>query len=115
MTVAVLERRARHRVPESELEARRRSATTLITNLLRCVLWLMGNGIHVIGFDGSRRGDSDRVTVRVTASPYLHILFGVDGCYWRRRRQEGVLTIYTWCAERFDCRIEWEDVQCRAS
>lgn len=55
------------------------------------------------------------MTVCVTASPYLHILIGADNCYWRQRRQEGVLTIYTWCAERFGCQIEWEDVQCRAS
>ncbi len=87
-------------------------ASGRITNLMRCVLWLIKHGICVIGFIGKREHGIDRVTVTVAASPYLHILFGRDGCAWRERRQEGALTIYTWFGERFGCRVEWEEVIC---
>ena len=98
-------------VPENARDAATTSATRLITDLLRCVLWLLKHGIYVIGFSGERRaGGADRIVVRVAASPHLYILFGRDGCSWRQRRQDGALTIHTWFGERFGCRVEWEEV-----
>lgn len=98
-------------VPESARDAATTSATRLITDLLRCVLWLLKHGIYVIGFNGTRSvGGADRVTVRVAASPHLYVLFGRDGCAWHKRIQDGALTKYTWAGERFGCRVEWEEV-----
>lgn len=98
-------------VPETARDAATTSAARLITDLLRCVLWLLKHGIYVIGFSGERRaGGVDRVVVRVAASPHLYILFGRDGCTWHKRIQDGALTKYTWAGERFGCRVEWEEV-----
>lgn len=84
-------------------------AVRLITNLLRCVLFLIKSGVYVIGFKGWRSGAGvDRVTVQVAASPYLHRLFQGD-CSWQERRQEGCLTIFTWFSIRFGIRVEWEE------
>lgn len=83
-------------------------AVRLITNLLRCVLWLIKNGVFVLGFKGWAMNGVDHVTVSVAASPYLHHLFQND-CTWQQRRQEGCLTIFTWFSVRYGIRIEWEE------
>lgn len=93
-------------------EAAITEAVRLITSLMRCVIWLIKNGIYVTGFSGWRSNGIDRVTVTVAASPYLYRLLGIDNCAWRERRQDGALTIYTFFGERFGCRIEWEEVAC---
>lgn len=84
-------------------------AVRLITNLLRCVLWLVKQGVYITGFQGRRGNCGDQVIVTVAASPWLYRLFS-DECTWQQRRQEGCLTIYTWFAIRFGIRIEWEEV-----
>lgn len=84
-------------------------AVRLITNLMRCVLWLIKRDIRVTGFSGWRANGIDRVIVTVAACPQLYILFGRDGCAWQARRPEGALTIYTWFADRFGIRVEWEE------
>lgn len=99
------------RAKETPREVAMTSATTLITSLLRCVLWLIRHGIYVIGFTGQRRNGIDRVVVKVAASAHLYRIFG-DQCAWHTRRQEGVLTIHTWFVERFGIRIEWEEASC---
>lgn len=96
--------------PEYPRDQAMTSATRLITNLLRCVLWLIRHGVFVIGFCGRRGESSDCVVVTVAASSYLRVL--LPDCAWRRRRQEGALTIYTWFSVRFGVRIEWEEVVC---
>lgn len=84
------------------------SAVTLITNLLRAVLWLIKHGVHVQGFRGWRSDAGvDRVAVVVTASPYLYHL--MPDATWLRRRQEGCLVIYTYFAVRKGISIEWEE------
>lgn len=83
-------------------------AVRLITNLLRCVLWLIKRGVFVTGFKGAKSpAGVDRVTVMVAESPYLYELFS-NSCFWLRRRQEGSVTIFTWQAERWGIVIEWE-------
>lgn len=83
-------------------------AVRLITNLLRCVLWLIKHGVWVTGFRGSKSSAGvDRVAVTVAESPYLYELFR-QNCFWLRRRQEGSVTIFTWQAERWGIVIEWE-------
>lgn len=99
--------------PESPRDAAMTSATLLLTNLMRCVLWLIKHGIYVTGFRGWRGNRVDRVVVTVAASPYLQVLFAGQ-CAWRERRQDGALTIFTWYAERFSVGIEWEEVVCAA-
>lgn len=85
-------------------------AVRLITNLLRCVIWLIRHGVFVTSFSGYHvPGGVDHVKVCVAASPYLYTLLGSDAA-WQKRRQEGCLTIYTWFAIRFGIRIEWEEV-----
>lgn len=86
------------------------TATHLITNLLRCVLWLIRHGIYVNGFSGERdTGGGTRITVRVAASPYIYQVLKGEAA-WQQRRQQGHLTIFTWFAVRFGIRIEWEEV-----
>ena len=87
------------------------AATTLITNLLRAVLWLISQRFSVISFHGSRDIGGDKIVITVAPSPRLHAVFGEE-CAWRQRRQDGALTIYTWFADRFGVRIEWEEVTC---
>lgn len=85
-------------------------ASRLILALLRCVLFLIRRGVHVVGFTGLQRNGTDRVTVTVAPSPYLYHLYQGQ-CCWTRRRQEGHLTIFTWFAINDDgIRIEWEEV-----
>lgn len=97
--------------PESPREAAMTTATSLITNLLRCVLWLLRHGIYVVGFSGRRRDNgTDVVTVRVPASPYLYRLFA--DAYWLKQHREGNLVKHTWQAIRFGTVIEWEEVTC---
>lgn len=85
-------------------------AVRLISDLLRCVIWLIRHGVFVTSFSGTRvQGNGDRMTVRVAASTYLYTLFGADAV-WQQRRRKGHLTITTWFAIRFDIRIEWEEV-----
>ncbi|WP_153117401.1 hypothetical protein [Rhodocyclus tenuis] len=86
-------------------------ATTLIMNLLRCVLFLIKNRLSVISFRGYRDIGGDNIVIVVAPSPRLHAIFGED-CAWRQRRPDGELTIYTWFADRFGCRVEWEEVTC---
>lgn len=89
------------------------TATTMITNLLRCVLWLIRHGIYVIGFKGDSANGCDRIVIRVTASSHLQKVF--NGQYGlRERRPEGAIVITTWYSLRFGCVIEWEEV-CAAS
>lgn len=84
-------------------------AVCLITNLLRCVVWLIRHGVFVTSFSGYQTpGGVDRVKVCVADSPYLHTL--MRDAAWQQRRQEGFLTIYTWFAIRFGICIEWEEV-----
>lgn len=85
-------------------------ATKIITNLMRCVLWLLRNNIHVTGFTGYHLNGIDRLTITVVASPKCYIAFGSDNCAWRERRQVGAQTIYTWWGERFGVRVEWREV-----
>lgn len=93
----------------SHRESAMTSATVLVTNLLRCVLWLIRHGILVTGFHGAREFGVDRVTVTVAANPYLHRLFAGQ-CAWHTRRQDGALTVFTWFGDRFGVRIEWEEI-----
>ncbi len=98
---------------ESPRAAAMSSATTLITNLLRCILWLVRHGIYVIGFSGRRRGNgTDVVTVRVAASPYLYRL--LTDANWLKQHRDGNLVTHTWQAIRFGTVIEWEEVTCVA-
>jgi len=97
--------------PESPRETAMTTATGLITNLLRCVLWLLRHGIYVVGFSGSRRDNgTDVVTVRVAASPYLYRL--LTDANWHKQNREGNLVKHTWQAVRFGTVIEWEEVTC---
>ncbi len=73
-------------------------------NMGRCVHWLVEHGVHVLGSSLGRAGG----IVIVAGSPTLRALVGQD-CTWRRRRQDGALTIFTWFAVRFETRIEWEE------
>lgn len=84
------------------------NAVSLITNLLRVVLWLIKQGVHVQGFRGWRSDAGvDRVSVIVTASPYLYHL--MPDAIWLKRRQEGSLVIFTWFSDRHGIRVEWEE------
>jgi len=99
--------------PASPRDTAISSATTLITNLLRCILWLLRHGIYVIGFSGRHRGNgSDIVTVRVAASPYLYRL--LSDASWLKQSRQGNLVKHTWQAVRFGTVIEWEEVTCAA-
>ena len=84
------------------------AATIMISSLQQCIFWLVRQGIYVIGFEGKTSNGMDQVIVKVAPSPYLHRLFAGQ-CAWRARQQKGVVTIYTWCADRFGIRIEWEE------
>lgn len=94
---------------ESPRDAAMSNATRIISNLLRCILWLIRHGIYVTGFKGRKDASGDSITVTVAASPYLFKLFSGE-CAWQQRRQEGALVIFTWFAIRYGCRIEWEEV-----
>lgn len=84
-------------------------AIRMLTNLLRTVVFLLQNGIYVIGFRGRRvESGFDRIVVQVAASPYLQTLFA--DAMWLKQRHTGALTVHTWFAERFGIRIEWEEV-----
>lgn len=84
------------------------TATTMITNLLRCVLWLIRHGIFVISFKGDSANGCDRIVIRVAASPHLQKVF--NGQYGlREQRHDGALVITTWYSLRFGCVIEWEE------
>ena len=78
-----------------------------LDNLRCCVHWLVDNGVKVIESMLCRQGG----IVKVAASPNLPRLLGGE-CSWRKRRQDGALTIFTWFAVRYGTRIEWEDVTC---
>ena len=98
---------------ESPRDVAMTTATSLITNLLRCVLWLLRHGIYVIGFSGrSRSSGTDVVTVQVAASPCLYRLMA--DAYWLKQIREGNLVTHTWQAIRFGICIEWEEVTCVA-
>lgn len=95
---------------QSKRDATITEAVCLITNLLRCVVWLIRHGVFVTSFSGYHTpGGGDHIKVCVAASPYLYTLMGRDAA-WQQRRQEGSLTIYTWFAIRFGIRIEWEEI-----
>jgi hypothetical protein len=97
--------------PESPREMAMSTATSLITNLLRCVLWLLRHGIYVVGFSGRRRDNgTDVVTVRVAASPYLYRL--MTDANWFKQHRDGNLVTHTWQSIRFGTVIEWEEVTC---
>lgn len=97
--------------PASPVEQQMTKATTVITNLLRCVIFLLKNGVYITGFDGRRGTRGNIVTVHVLGAEYLPRIFG-DECLWTRRRQVGSAAVYTWRAERYGCRIEWETTTC---
>lgn len=84
-------------------------AIQTLTGLLRCVLYLVCNGIFVIGFKGSSTDNHDQVVVNVAHSPRLHDLFG-ENCFNHRQAPNGELMVHTWSAELFGVRIEWEEV-----
>lgn len=75
-------------------------------NLRSCVHWLVENDVKVLTSAMSRCGG----VVTVANSVRLHKLLGRDYT-WRKRRQDGALTIFTLFAIRFDTRVEWEEVQ----
>ena len=75
-----------------------------LENMGRAVHWLVEHGVHVLSTSLGRAGG----IVIVAGSPALRALIGND-CAWRRRRQDGALTIFTWFAMRFDTRVEWEE------
>ncbi len=84
------------------------TAVTLVTSLLRCVLWLIKHGVFVTGFRGTKSlGGVDRVTVTVAESPYLYELFR-SNCFWLKRIQRGNIAVFTWQATRWGIVIEWE-------
>lgn len=84
-------------------------AIRMITNLLRTVIFLMQNGVYVIGFRGKRNAAGrDQIVIRVAPSPYLATLF--PGAVWLKQRHDGVLTIHTWFAECAGIHVEWEDI-----
>jgi hypothetical protein len=68
------------------------SATTLITNLLRAMVWLIRLRICIVRFEGFRDIGGDHVKVIVAPTPRLHVIFG-DECAWHKR-------------------VEWEEVTC---
>ena len=82
------------------------SATTLVTNLLRCMLFLIRHGIYVVGFEGRRHLGIDIACVKVAPSPYLHTLFSQG--IWVEQRPEGSLVVQRWSAMLFGIRVEWE-------
>lgn len=97
--------------PDATRQTSIAAATKLITSLLNAVVWLISQRFSVISFHGSRDIGGDKIVIKVAPSPRLHVVFG-DDCAWRQRRQDGALTIYTWFADRFGVRIEWEEVTC---
>lgn len=97
--------------PEKDADTAMKNASALIFNLLRCVVFLIRNRIHVVGFEGWRGNHEDHIKVRVTANPKLYSLFHGE-CGWHVRRQEGALTRFTYVAVHSGIRIEWEEVAC---
>ncbi len=70
-------------------------ATRLITNLLRCVLFLVKNDVRIVGFRGwNSDAGVDCVVVQVAAEPRLYRIFSGE-CSWQKRRQEGARLIFT--------------------
>lgn len=78
-----------------------------LDNAGRAALWLAEHGISILGLAVTRHG----ATLTVPCDPRLWRIFR-DQCAWRKRRQVGRLTIYTWVAVLFATRIEWEHTQC---
>lgn len=106
-----LRRPVKHAVspgPDSARAQALLAAERLTENLQRAVLFLVGHGVFVIGFEGGQRNGVDRVTVRVSASPSLHIL--LSDRTWLNQRQDGALTVIKWFAVRHGIRIEWEEI-----
>lgn len=96
------------KTPKSPREIAISRAIRMLTNLLRTVVFLLQNGVYVIGFRGRRiESGFDVIVVQVVASPYLQTLF--TDAMWLKQRHTGALTVHTWFAERFGIRIEWEE------
>lgn len=84
------------------------TATTEITSLLRCVVWLLQQRIEVTGFRGWNGIGGDHLLVTVAPSPKLRALFSGE-CDYQRRVHDGGGQTLTWCAEKFGVRIEWPE------
>lgn len=96
------------KTPQTSIDARKAALIDFdqrMENLRRCVYWLVENGVLVISSTMCRGGG----IVKVSDSPRLHMVIGQDYA-WRKRRQEGALTIFTMFAIRFDTRVEWDQV-----
>ena len=91
-----------------EREALVSSVTTLITELMRTLLWCVRHQIQVVSFRGWRGIGGNHVTVVVLPSPTLHILFG-DNCGYQRRAVDGEGEVFTWFGILNGIRIEWEE------
>ncbi len=80
---------------------------TRLENLRACVHWLVEHDVTVLASTLCRAG----AIVTVSGSTRLHQLLGHDSS-WRKRRQDGALTVYTCFSVRFGTRVEWEEVRC---
>lgn len=84
-------------------------AVILVTNLLRCVIWLIRHGVFIQGFRGDKSSaGTDRATIVVSASPFLYELFRKE-CFWLKRMQRGNISVFIWQATRWGITIEWEE------
>lgn len=96
------------RTGSHEQEALIGSVTTLLTDLLRTLLWCVRNHIQVVSFRGWRGAEGNRAAVVVLASPRLHILFGKH-CSYQRRAVENGCEVFSWAGSMNGIRVEWEE------
>lgn len=92
-------------------EAAKIAAADQLHRLQSCINWLLSSGISVVAFNGYERNGVDHLRITVRACPQLYMLFG-DDCTWCKRTYDGKTTRFTWVAQRFGVRIEWEETQC---
>lgn len=97
--------------PRPAVPAEIAEAEQLLDSLKRCAVWLLRNGVGIVGFVGSQSFGPDRIVVTVTApAARLHVL--MPDCECCKRGQDGALTVFTWTAVRFGLRIEWRETTC---
>ncbi len=103
---------ATRRDPElTHREAAKIAAADQLHRLQSCINWQLGNGISVISFDGFEKNGMDYLRVIVKPRPQLYMLYKND-CTWYKRFSDNAGTRFSWVAERFGVRIEWEETKC---
>jgi hypothetical protein len=87
-------------------------ATDHMENLKSCLIFLLSNGIRVIGYNGHIVDGKAHITVTADASPHLWRLYG-GHCETNRRRQDGAFTVETWVGRHSSAiDVEWEETRC---